>query len=247
MFRFLLILFIFFKVNGVAGQMIPDSLQEFYEEVIYTSRKEGISQLEAKIKKNKKEPWYYWMLAEIYMMSSDYKKSQKLLKKCIKINPRFSAAYASLAYQMYHFDKSDYKLAKSYIDKAIEYEPRDNKLILHRGFILLGLKRYKEAMRDADFMMKDDFADPINRIVLKVNIYQAEGNKKGLVSFLKTNNIAQNGFIFDLDFSLQVGAIYEEINEPKKACGMYRSAAEPYKMMNEKIPDVLLLKLKNCH
>ncbi len=58
MFRFLLILFIFFKVNGIAAQMIPDSLQEFYEEVIYTSRKEGISQLEAKIKKNKNEPWY---------------------------------------------------------------------------------------------------------------------------------------------------------------------------------------------
>ena len=86
--------------------------------------------------------------------------------------------------------------------------------------------------------------DPYPAYEVIVTALYAQKKQTELTSFLKKIDVSQG--YFGPDFAMLLGGLYEKMKDYEKACNCYRMAAEPYEMMEEKIPTNIELKLKNC-
>ena len=225
-------------------QNMPDKFVEFQYKLDEVPFKEKFKLLKKAINENPNEPWYYWMLASTYSLKEDGKNTIKNYEKSIEMDSKFAAGHASLARFLTDYDSTQLNDALMHINKAISLEPKTDNFYIDRANIYLKKKEYDLAMKNANIAL--NFPDPNYYPAYEVIVTALYAQKKQteLTAFLKKTDVSQG--YYGPDFAMFLGGLYEKMSDSKKACNCYRMAAEPYEMMEEKIPANIELKLKNC-
>lgn len=230
----------------LTAQTIPNKFIDFYEEIQMVEFGKKLEMLDAVIKKNPNEPWYYWMKASVYDLMNDDDKTLENYNKALVLNPEFSGAHASLARFLYNNDSTQLELALNHINKAIQLEPEDEFYHIDRGEIYLAMKKYDEAMKEADYALTLKDFDIMAAERFKIEVLHAQGKKEELKQFVKQHDLSMEGEFLGTKFALMLASVYEEMGENEKACMLYRGAAEPYLVMEEQIPEFISDKLGKC-
>jgi tetratricopeptide (TPR) repeat protein len=236
---------VFFVFNtAIYGQVMPDKFVEFQYKLYEVPMEEKFKLLKKAIKENPKEPWYYRMLANTYEFESDTKNVVKYYEKSIELDSKFAAGHANLARYLTGNDSTQLDKALMHINKAIALEPKTDHFHIDRANIYLKKKDYDLAIKNANMELNLPDPDPYPAYEVIVTALYAQKKQTELTSFLKKIDVSQG--YFGPDFAMLLGGLYEKMKDYEKACNCYRMAAEPYEMMEEKIPTNIELKLKNC-
>ena len=228
----------------IFSQVMPDKFVEFQYKLYEVPMKEKFKLLKKAIKENPNEPWYYWMLANTYEFESDTKNVVKYYEKSIELDSKFAAGHANLARYLTGNDSTQLDKALMHINKAIALEPKTDHFHIDRANIYLKKKEYDLAIKNANMELNLPDPDPYPAYEVIVSALYAQKKQTELTSFLKKTDVSQG--YFGPDFAMLLGGLYEKMNDTEKACNCYRMAAEPYEMMEEKVPVNIELKLKNC-
>lgn len=240
----ILIVFTFINFSFFA-QNLPEKFLEFYQKLESETFDNKFKILDKAIKKNPIEPWYYWMYASVYELKNEDKKVLYYYEKAISIDSNFSEGHASLARYLYNSDSTKLNDALTHINLAIKLEPNTSYYHIDRGEIYLKLGKYDLAIEDANFELNLNESDPNNAYQLIVKTLYKQNKKNELFEFLKKNDLSQNG-VFDTDFGILLGDLYNQIGESQKACNCYKAVAEPFEMMEEKLPKEIEEKIIKC-
>jgi tetratricopeptide (TPR) repeat protein len=243
----LTIIFSITFVSQLFAQTIPNQLVDFYHEIEMLPYQKKFKKLNKAIKNNPNEPWYYWMTASSYEIMVNDEKTLENYEKALAIDSNFSGGHASLA-RFLRDDSTKLELALKHINKAIQIEPKEDYYRNDRGEIYLALKKYDQAIIEADYLLSlsiEEF-DPMVSYTLKMEILYAQRNKIELKKFLQQHDITNSANFLGTDFSIVLASLYEEMGEYEKACLLYQAATEPFIMMEEEIPVKISEKLKKC-
>ena len=223
---------------------MPEKFLEFQYKLYEVPMKEKFKLLKKAIKENPKEPWYYWMLANTYEFESDTKNVVKYYEKSIELDSKFAAGHANLARYLTGNDSTQLDKALMHINKAIALEPKTYHFHIDRADIYLTKKEYDLAIKNANMELNLPDPDPYPAYEVIVNALYAQKKQSELTAFLKKTDMSKG--YYGTDFAMLLGSLYEKMKDFEKACNCYRMAAEPFEMMEEKIPANIELKLKNC-
>lgn len=223
---------------------MPDKFVEFQYKLDELPFNEKFKLLKKAIKENPNEPWYYWMLASTYSLKEDGKNAIKNYEKSIELDSKFTAGHASLARFLTDYDSTQLDKALMHINKAIALEPKTDHFHIDRANIYLKKKDYDLAIKNANMELNLPDPDPYPAYEVIVNALYAQKKQSELTTFLKKTDMSRG--YYGTDFAMLLGSLYEKMKDYEKACNCYRMAAEPYEMMEEKIPANIELKLKNC-
>jgi tetratricopeptide (TPR) repeat protein len=223
---------------------MPDKFVEFQYKLDELPFKEKFKLLKKAIKENPNEPWYYWMLASTYSLKEDGKNAIKNYEKSIEMDSKFAAGYASLARFLTDYDSTQLDKALIHINKAIALEPKTENFYIDRANIYLKKKEYDLAIKNANIALNLPEPDHYSAYEVIVNALYAQKKQSELTTFLKKTDMSRG--YYGTNFAMLLGSLYEKMKDYEKACNCYRMAAEPYEMMEEKIPANIELKLKNC-
>jgi tetratricopeptide (TPR) repeat protein len=86
-----------------------------------------------------------WMNAKAAFMDKKFNEASRLYETLLTQEPQASISFAPLA--MSYFELGEFEKANQFIEKAIEANPMDNKLLLSKADILDGLKQPQAAMK----------------------------------------------------------------------------------------------------
>lgn len=223
---------------------MPDKFVDFQGKLDEVAYKEKFKLLKKAIKENPNEPWYYWMLASTYSLQEDGKNAIKNYEKSIELDSKFAAGHASLARYLYGNDSTQLDKALIHINKAISLEPKTDYFHVDRANIYLLKKDYDLAIKNANMELNLQNSDHYPAYEVIVNALYAQKKQTELTTFLKKTDMSRG--YYGTDFAMLLGNLYEKMKDYEKACRCYRMAAEPYEMMEEKVPANIELKLKNC-
>jgi tetratricopeptide (TPR) repeat protein len=230
---------------NVYGQNLPTKYIEFYQNLETETYENKFKILDKAIDKNPKEPWYYWMYANVYVQKNDENKALYYYEKALIIDSNFSEGHASLARFLYNADSKNLEKALSHINIAIKAEPNTSYYHIDRAEIYLKLKKYELAIEDANFELTIVDSDPNTAYQIIVKALYEQNKKNELFDLLRKYDLSQNP-MFGTDFGILLGDIYYEMGEKEKACNCFRAVAEPYEMMGEKLPEEIDKKIKAC-
>ncbi len=228
----------------VKAQVMPDKFVELQYKLDEVPFKEKRKLIKQAMKENPNEPWYYWMLANTYEFEDDTKNVVKNYEKSIELDSKFAAGHASLARYLYGNDSTQLDKALMHINKAISLEPKTDYFHVDRATIYLMKKEYDLAIKNANMELNLPDSDPYPAYEVIITALYAQKKQTELTSFLKKTDVSQG--YFGPAFAMLLGGLYEKMSDIEKACNCYRMAAEPYEMMEEKVPANIELKLKNC-
>jgi tetratricopeptide (TPR) repeat protein len=225
---------------------MTEEMSKLHDELLSMPYEKKFNRLEKEIKKNPNEPWFYWMLADIYEMQYDHPKVVESYQKALAIDSNFDAAHASYSRFLRYMDTVDYQLALYHVNRAIEIRPNDFYYYIDRGNIYLKMREFDLAITQANHVLRMDDADMMPAIQLIVQSMYDSGRMEDLQIYLSKNDLTKlNGFM-DMDFDMLLGDLYMRYNENEKACKCYKFVAESYQMFGFDLPEDLLSKLKNC-
>jgi tetratricopeptide (TPR) repeat protein len=244
--KIVLIAFLFILSIGAHAQMVPEKYVSFMDEVDMMSYSDKLKKLDKTIKKNPKDPWYYWMRASTYQQMDDLEAAEKDYRTTFEIDPNFAAGYGSLARMIQYSDETRLKEALDLINKAIELDGQEFYYHIDKGRILLDLQQYDSAMDEAMRVLSNETADIMPAVQLVVKVLIAKEDTEGLNSLLLQNDLTKLGGFMETDFDLLIGDLYLGLGEKEKACTSYRFAVEPYEMFGEEVPENISEKLKGC-
>lgn len=243
--RKLIMVFTLFLCFNSFSQLIPNELRELNDYLESVPYVEKFKILDEAISNDPNQPWYYWMYAQAYSMKNEKQKAQEYFEKAITIDPNFSGGHASYARFIYNYDTTNLEKALFHINKAIQLEPVVGYYHIDRGEIYFLLKQYDQALDDANYELTLNDSDPNSSYQLIVKILHSQNKKKELYEYLIKHDLSKLG-AFDTDFGILVGNLYDEMGDSDKACICYRTVAEPYEIMEIKMPVDLKQKLKKC-
>jgi tetratricopeptide (TPR) repeat protein len=226
------------------AQVMPSKFFDFHFKLHTLENKEKIKLLKKTIKDNPNEPWYYVMLADYYASQRDMKNVIKYYEKSIELDSKFAAGHSGLARYLYENDSTQLENALTHINQAISLEYRGWNFHAIRANIYFRMKEYDLALKDAywELNILGDIAYSAIEVIVK-SLY-AQKKDTELTTFLKKIDASKG--IYGTEFTFFLGSLYENINDLKKACVCYHTAAESYVIMKEKIPSNIEMKLKNC-
>ncbi len=232
----------------VAAQTIPNEYMELFDNVEMSPYEEKFKILDQAIQDNPNEPWFYWMTATVYDMQGNDEKVLENYNKALALDSNFSGGHASLSrFLRYNEeDTANMKKALFHINKAIELEPDDDYYRIDKGYILLALEEFDLAEKEADYTLGLPDFDVMAAEQLKIEILEKSGKREELKAFVKVHDLSNDGEFLGTQFCLMLAALYEEMGDLTRACKLYRGAAEPYLMMDEKIPAFISSKLEMC-
>ncbi len=223
---------------------MPDKFVEFQYKLDEFTFKEKRKLIKQAMKENPNEPWYYWMLANTYEFDDDTKNVVKNYEKSIELDSKFVAGHANLARYLTGDDSTQLDKALMHINKAIALEPKTENFYIDRANIYLKKKEYDLAIKNANIALNLPEPDHYPAYEVIVTALYAQKKQTELTAFLKKTDVSKG--YFGPAFAMLLGGLYEKMGDSKKACNCYRMAAEPYEMMEEKVPANIELKLKNC-
>jgi tetratricopeptide (TPR) repeat protein len=134
--------------------------QEMQQEGNQDTRKQGIQQksnwnqanvgnwqnpMQPQWTKLSKENQETWMNAKSAFLDKKFNESARLYETILTQEPQASFVYAPLAQN--YFELGEFEKANQFIEKAIEANPMDNKLLITKADILDGLKQPEAAMK----------------------------------------------------------------------------------------------------
>lgn len=227
----------------LVAQTIPDEYLDFYHDLEMKPYDEKFKMLDEVIEYYPEEPWFLWMKASVYSIMGNDELALENYQKSLELDSNFSGGHASLA-RFLSDDTTQLDRALEHINKAIQLEPYAFYYCLDRGEIYFNMKQYDKALEDAEFCLAND--DPLYSSQLIIEILHAQNKRKELEAFLNDHDLSREGEFLGTNFCLLLASIYEELNENDKACRLYRGAAEPFYIMDEKLPDDLAGKLEKC-
>lgn len=246
----LLSIFIFSSFGfQLFAQMMPDKYNGLNNKINMVSFDEKFKMLDEAIEKEPNDPWYYWMKASVYDIKGEDKKVLENYEKALAINPNFSAGHGSLARFLrytYKEDMSKMNTALTHINIAIQLDPEEDYYRIDRGYIFLALKKFDLAEEEADRALTLPQFGMMEAEQLKIETLYASGKKEELTAFVKKHDLSDEGPLLDKNIAILVASIYEEIGDKEKACNLYNGIAQPYIMMDQKIPKDISAKLKKC-
>jgi tetratricopeptide (TPR) repeat protein len=243
--RFIAIIFIFFGTFSSA-QLMTEEMSNLHDELMSMPYEKKFKRLEKEIKKNPNEPWFYWMLADIYEMQNDDAKVVESYQKALAIDSSFDAAHASYSRYLRYMDTVDYELALYHVNKAISIQPDEFYYYIDRGNIYLGMKEFDQAILQANHVLKMEDADVMPAVQLIVQTMYDSGRMEDLQEYVMKHDLTQfNGFM-DSEFDMLLGELYLVYNDKEKACKCFQFAAEPYRIFEGKMPESLEENLKMC-
>ncbi|MEN9302188.1 MAG: hypothetical protein RL264_617 [Bacteroidota bacterium] len=227
------------------SQELPDKYANFYNSTFEMDFKSKVKLLNKTIKENPKDPWYLWMLASVYEMQNEPKKVVENYEKSIKIDPNFSAGYASLARFYYTNDTTRLDTALTYINNAIELSPNADYFYIDQGRIYLLQKKYDLAIKSAEqeLLKPEANTDEVYEIIVK-SLY-AQKKMEELNSLLKRVDLS-NGWVYDYKYVMMLGVLYGNLGDLKKSCNCFEGLARDYEETGQTLPADLVLKLKKC-
>ncbi len=228
------------------GQNLPDKYLNFYQNIESETYENKFKILDKEIKKNPNEPWYYWMYASVYELKNDERKALYFYEKAISVDSNFSEGHASLARFLYNADSKNFDKALLHINIAIKFEPNTSYYHIDRAEIYLKLKKYDLAIEDANYELTLVDSDPNTAYQIIIKALNKQNKKNELFELLKKIDLSQSPMLLGTDFGILLGNIYNEMGEKEKACNCYRTVAEPYEMMGEKLPTDIEKKIKAC-
>ena len=85
------------------------------------------------------------LLGIIAYQTRNYKVSDELIRKAIKIKPDFAEAYTNHGIVLKRLNKLEDAI--KCLDKGININPKDFKAYNHRGIVLIELKRIEDAIK----------------------------------------------------------------------------------------------------
>lgn len=243
--RLVTFLFVFIGTFSSA-QLMTEEMSDLHDELMSMPYEKKFKRLEKEVKKNPNEPWFYWMLADIYEMQEDHAKVTESYQKALAIDSNFDAAHASYARYLRYMDTVNYELALYHVNKAISIQPGEFYYYIDRGNIYLGMKEFDQAILQANHVLNMEDADVMPAVQLIVQCMYDSGRMEDLQDYLLKHDLTQfNGFM-DSEFDLLLGELYLVYNEKEKACKCFQFAAEPYRIFENELPEELSSKLKNC-
>jgi len=246
----LLTLFIFSSFGPqLFAQMMPDKYNELNTKISMVSFDEIFKILDKAIKKNPNDPWYYWIKASVYDIKGEDDKVLENYEKALALDANFSPGHGSLARFMrynYEEDMSKMNIALTHINIAIQLDPEEDYYRIDRGYIYLALKKFDLAEAEADRALSLPQFGLMEAEQLKINTLYEAGKKDELTAFVKKYDLSDEGPMLGTKFATLLASIYEEIGDKEKACNLYNGIAQPYIMMDEKLPENITAKLKKC-
>lgn len=244
----LVALFIICINTILSAQMMSEKIFDFYSSLDLLDAETREKKLQAAIKSNPKEPWYYLIHAEFAELMGQKDIAEKDYKAALAVNGSSGPANGLYARFLYTSEPTDerLKLAMEYIDKAIKLDPAEGYYLIDKGNIYLELNQFAKAIECADLVIKKFEEFGSDAIELKVKVYYAQGDQDKLHRFFKQTPEIMDMFFVDLDFVLLVGSIYEDVKMFDNACGIYLGFADFLSEMEEEIPSELAEKIQRC-
>lgn len=246
--KLILSLCMVFVTMIVSAQMMSEKIFDFYSSLDLLDTETREKKLQAAIKNNPKEPWYFLIRAEFSMIMGENDRAENDYVSALAINPSFSATNGLYARFLYTNNPTPERLSKALelIEKAIKLDPSEQYYLLDKGSIYLEMNQFDKAMEAADLVLKKFTDFEADAIELKIKALHGAGDKEKLHRFFKQTPAIMEIFFVNVDFVLLVGSIYEEIKMYDNACGVYFSFADFLTEMEDAIPVELASKLQRC-
>jgi tetratricopeptide (TPR) repeat protein len=225
---------------------MTEEMSDLHDELMSMPYEKKFKRLEKEIKKNPNEPWFYWMLADIYEMQENHAKVVESYQKALALDSNFDAAHASYSNYLWHMDKVDYELALYHINKAISIQPDEFYYYINRGNIYLGLKEFDLAIQEANHVLEMEEVDFALAVKLIVQTMYDSGRIEDLKEYLLKHDLTQFDGFMDTNFDELLGDLYLDYNEKVKACKCFKFAEKYCLIFGTELPEDLASKLKDC-
>ena len=236
----------------------PEKYQEIWLKVHEGDPQVAIKELRKIVKKEKNDPWPYWMLGLALNQGPSSDEEQQCYLKSIQIDSTFGPPHYSYAMTLDQSDSTRFAEIEYHLNKAVELDQMgDNFYYEPRARFYYDQKRYDEAIADAKKHKEKNPENPYfaNQVIVK-SLYD-QGKKDELKKFLKTYNPQTEAGPDDPDYYYFLGTVYEEFGDKMKACLSYIQAINDQEFYREmfgeeegfKNPEgyeTALKKLENC-
>lgn len=242
----ILFLFAILFTLQLNAQLIPDKYSAIMEEMWSMNFKEKLKFLDKKFKGNTNDPWYYWFKADVYSMKEDDANARLCYEKAVEVDPKFAAGYGSYARYLVSYANTDFEKAIELSTKAIELDPKEFNYYLDRADAYLQLKQFNKAIADAEYYMEQEDVMIFAGYLMLINCNIEMDDQVKLKELLMSFEVGQIDFMAGPVMASQIGDYYISYNEPERACGAYRVAAENYELLEGELPTELQKKLANC-
>lgn len=218
----------------------------------------AIKELKKIAKKEKSDPWPYWMLAVALNHGMPSNEVKEYYLKSIQADSTFAPAHYGYAISFDSQDSTNFDKIEYHYNKAIAYSsPEDNYYYEPRARFYYDLKRYDEAISDAKkhISLNPDNRYFANQVIVK-SLY-AQGKKEELKKFLVNYNPQREAGPEDPEYYYFLATVYEEFGDKQKTCLYYIQAVADEEFYIElfgsedefKVPDwyePVKKKLENC-
>ena len=245
--------------SNLFSQDPPEKYQELWLQVHEGDPQVAIKKLRKLVKKEKNDPWPYWMLGIALNHGSPSEEERECFLKSLQIDSTFGPAHYGYAISLDAEEPVNIATIEYHFNKAIEYTaPQDNFYYEPRARFYYDQKRYDEAIADAKKHkeLNPDNAYFANQVIVQ-SLY-AQGKKDELKKFLRTYSPLNEAGPEDPEYYYFLATVYDEFNDSKTACIYYKQAVADEQFYIEifgeeegfKVPDwyeATKKKAENCH
>ena len=173
----------------------------------------------------------YYNLAQIYLADKKYEKAAQLLRKALKIQPRFSDAYNALA--SISIKKKDFDLAYDLVIKSLRYNSVNIGAYNNLALILMEKRQFEKALR----VLKKAYELDEDNFITTVNLGIANKLLGRFRTALKQFRVALRRNPNEFFTKLQVAETYVYMGKPRLARAILESIVDS--MQPEQIRDKL--------
>ncbi len=242
----IIFLILFLNISNVYTQTIPNQYESILNDLAEMPYIDKITHLDNVFKKQKNDPWYYWMKAGVYELMEDSTNTRLCYEKSITIDPKFAAGYGSYGRYLLYSDSSSYAKAITLSSKAIELDSSEYYYYIDRAETYLKLNKIDEAISDALYYNShvSEFYSTTGSVIL-FHCYRKIKYDEKIKEILDLINLTNN--MIEMDDLLLFADYYNSYGQKNKACTCYQSAAEQFELIGDEVPAKLLNLLKKCN
>lgn len=244
--RQIIVLILLLLTSTLRSQTLPEEINNLYDDLTMMPYEEKFDTLNKLMAEDPDNPWYYWLLADIYEIKGENDKVIENFEKAIALDSNFSGAHASLARFLCYADSAQLDKALLHINKAITLEPDNIDFYVDRGNIYLKQRAYDAAIDEARFIMNMSVAYEQLVTQLIVKAMYGQGRMEELKKHFLTYDFTHYLGNMNTEFDTLLGDLYLEFGDKEKACACYQSALEPFTMFEWDVTDELSERLKKC-
>lgn len=242
--KILVFFFLLMSFGNLFSQDVPAKYEAVWERIIEDYGDVSLkNELELLRKQNPNDPLIYWMSGIYCNPVTEKSDAIIFFTKAIEVDSTFPHAYFNLAQELEHETVKQIETKIKLLTKGLQLGCMEYGYIV-RGQMYLLQKEYELALADSKAAFDSEDCDPLDAIVLLVQILDAQGNADAIYEILSEVDFSEG--IFGTDFELFLAKKYVEMDDLETACYWFLSASEFFIETEQEIPNEIQQGLDAC-